>query len=211
MIINKVDLSAFDNRYRATLINSLAGIKQAVLIGSKSKEGISNLAIFNSLIQIGSNPPLWGFISRPDTVRRETLRNILETQEYTINYVSSMFYKNAHQSSAKYDKAQSEFDYCGFKEYYVDGFNAPFVDEAIVKVGMKFVQKLDIAINAIILVIGSIETIELNDHLISEDGFVELSKENALLCAGLDAYYDSKLIERLEYALPGEEPKSLIY
>jgi len=209
MIIDKTVLTGYDNRYRAILLNSLAGIKQAVLIGTNSFDGISNLAIFNSLIHLGANPPLWGFICRPDNASRHTLRNILETQHYTINYVSIVHYKNAHQTSAKYNEYQSEFENCGFSEHFTDGFNAPFVAEAHIKVGMKFVQKLDIAVNGTTLVIGSIDTIDLNENNISDDGFVDLSKEESLLCSGLDAYYESKLIERLSYARPGEEPKGL--
>jgi hypothetical protein len=68
MIIDKETLTQYDSRFRATFINSLAGLKQAILIGTKSKEGSTNLAIFNSLIHIGANPALWGFICRPATV-----------------------------------------------------------------------------------------------------------------------------------------------
>ncbi len=78
MIIDKVMLGQYESRYRALLINSLAGVRQAILIGTKSKDGCSNLAIFNSLIHIGASPPLWGFICRPEIVKRDTLNNILE-------------------------------------------------------------------------------------------------------------------------------------
>ena len=54
MIIDQEALKQYENRFRALLINSLAGIRQAVLIGTKSKDGYSNLAIFNSLIHIGA-------------------------------------------------------------------------------------------------------------------------------------------------------------
>jgi len=47
MIIDSSQLNQFENRYRAILINSLAGIKQAFLIGTKSLDGNSNVAIFN--------------------------------------------------------------------------------------------------------------------------------------------------------------------
>ena len=60
MEINKEDLENYPNRYRATLINSLSGIKTAVLVGTQSKEGVTNLAIFNSLIHIGAKP-IWQY------------------------------------------------------------------------------------------------------------------------------------------------------
>lgn len=207
MIIDKETLNLYKSRYRGIFINSLAGIRQAVLIGTKSKDGFSNLAIFNSLIHIGANPPLWGFICRPDVVKRDTYNNILETNIYTFNYVTADDFEKAHQSSAKYDKAVSEFDACGFTETYQPNFDAPFVAEAPIKVAMKLEQKIDITINNTILIIGSIQHIELDENIISSDGFVSLDKANILASAGLDAYYETRLIERLNYAKP-DQPTS---
>jgi flavin reductase (DIM6/NTAB) family NADH-FMN oxidoreductase RutF len=206
MIIDKETLHNYESRYRALLINSLAGVKQAILIGTQSKDGQSNLAMFNSLVHIGANPPLWGVIFRPDTVKRDTLTNILETQYYTLNFVSSHDVEKAHQTSAKYETATSEFDACGFTEVFHPHFKAPGVVEAPIKVGMKLEQKIDITINNTILIIGSIEYIDIQERIISPDGFVALEKENLLTCAGLDAYYETRLIERLSYAKPETWP-----
>jgi flavin reductase (DIM6/NTAB) family NADH-FMN oxidoreductase RutF len=65
-------------------MNSLAGFRQAVLIGTRSVDEKTNLAIFNSLIHLGPNPALFGLMSRPDSVQRDILQNILETKEYTL-------------------------------------------------------------------------------------------------------------------------------
>lgn len=206
MIFSKDQILQLESRYRATFINSLAGMKQAFLIGTKSNEGFSNLAIFNSLIHIGANPPLWGFICRPDTFRRDTLQNIMETKTYSINYVYKTDFEKAHQTSAKFENSVSEFDACGFNEKYYDGFNAPFVAEAPVKIGLKLEEIITITINNTILVIGSIEQIEMEESVVSSDGFVHLEQLNILSCVGLDAYYESKLIDRLSYAKPDQWP-----
>ena len=95
------------------LINSLAGIRQVALIGTKSKDGQENVAIFNSLIHLGAHPPLFGFISRPHSVERDTLENIKETGSYTLNYLDKKWMKEAHQTSARYPKEQSEFEATG--------------------------------------------------------------------------------------------------
>jgi flavin reductase (DIM6/NTAB) family NADH-FMN oxidoreductase RutF len=209
MIIDNTVLANYDSRYRAVFMNSLAGIKPAFLIGTKSKDGFSNLAIFNSLIHLGANPPLWGFICRPDTVKRDTLSNILETHQFTVNYVATPYFDKAHQTSAKYDRPVSEFDACGFTELYHADFDAPFVAEAHVKVGLKFQQKMDISINNTMLIIGSIEFIEIADDLISSDGFVAFDKSNTLACVGLDAYYETRLMERLSYATADTWPEKI--
>jgi flavin reductase (DIM6/NTAB) family NADH-FMN oxidoreductase RutF len=209
MIIDSIQLNQFESRYRATLINSLAGIKQAFLIGTKSKEGLSNLAIFNSLIHIGANPPLWGFLCRPDTVQRDTLRNILETGHYSFNFIHQADAEKAHQTSAKFPSEVSEFAACGLTEQSVQDFQAPFVAESPIKIGMKFEEKVDIAINGTILIIGSIQFIELDEQWMSADGFVDLAKANTLTCAGLDAYFENTLLHRLSYAKPEKWPSKI--
>lgn len=201
------DILAMAQRKRATFINSLAGIKQVALVGTQNQMGEPNLAIFNSVVHVGANPPLWGLIFRPDTVRRDTLNNILTQQVYTINYVHAKHVAQAHQTSAKYETHQSEFDAVGFEKTYLPNFNAPFVHEAMVKVGLKFEERIDIKINNTIMIIGSIQSITLNENLLGDDGFVLLNE--VLTCSGLDAYYQPQLIKRMAYAQPHQLPTEL--
>jgi flavin reductase (DIM6/NTAB) family NADH-FMN oxidoreductase RutF len=209
MIIDKETLNQYESRYRAQLMNSLAGVKQAVLIGTRSADGYSNLAVFNSLIHIGATPPLWGFICRPDAVKRDTLNNIIETGEYTLNFPGTGDFEKVHQTSAKYAKEVSEFEACGFTEHFHAGFHAPFVAEAAVKAAMKFEQKVDLTINNTILIIGSIVHIEIDEQQIGADGFVSPEDLNTLACVGLDAYYETRLISRLSYAKTDQWPEKI--
>ena len=71
MIIDKKEIEQLEQRYRTAFINSLAGFRQAVLVGTKSVDGNTNLAIFNSLIHLGANPALFGLMSRPGSVQRD--------------------------------------------------------------------------------------------------------------------------------------------
>jgi flavin reductase (DIM6/NTAB) family NADH-FMN oxidoreductase RutF len=202
MFLKKTDIEHLEARYRATMINSLAGYKTAFLIGTKSLASVSNLGTFNSLIHIGADPALYGFICRPETVKRDTLTNILETGFYSFNFIQSIDYQKVHQCSAKYDKDISEFEMVGFEEEYYEDFFAPFVKGAVVKIGLKYIEKIDIKINGTSLIIGAIENLQFKDELITEDGFVAIEKENTLACVGLDAYYKAELIDRLPYARP---------
>ena len=202
MIFKKDDIEQFEQRYRTAFVNSLAGFRQAVLIGTKSVDGDTNLAIFNSLIHLGANPALFGLINRPDSVERHTLQNIIDTKEYTLNYVGAVYYKKAHQTSARYEKVISEFDEIGFKEIYHPFCKAPFVEEAIVKIAMKLEDIIPIPLNGTVLIIGSIMQVEMDASMISPDGFVELSEAEILISQGLDAYFVSKKLGRLPYAKP---------
>ncbi len=202
MIFKKDDIEQFEQRYRTAFVNSLAGFRQAVLIGTKSVDGDTNLAIFNSLIHLGANPALFGLINRPDSVERHTLQNIIDTKEYTLNYVGAVYYKKAHQTSARYEKVISEFDEIGFKEIYHPFCKAPFVEEAIVKIAMKLEDIIPIPLNGTVLIIGSIVQVEMDASMIGPDGFIELSEAEILISQGLDAYFVSKKLGRLPYAKP---------
>ena len=62
MTLNADAIDSLEVRYRATLINSLTGVRPAVLVGTRSGSGNNNLAIFNSLVHIGADPPLNGLL-----------------------------------------------------------------------------------------------------------------------------------------------------
>ncbi|MBU3676564.1 MAG: flavin oxidoreductase [Chitinophagaceae bacterium] len=202
MIIQSQDIVSFEQRYRTAFINSLAGFRQAVLVGTASLEGETNLAIFNSLIHLWANPALFGLVSRPDTVPRDTLQNIIDTKVYTLNYVASEHMNAAHQTSARYAKTVSEFDVVGFTPEYFGEHPAPFVAEAVVKIGMRLEQTVPIELNGTILIIGSVQYIEIPDALVGSDGFVDLAAAEVLVSQGLDAYFAVRALGRLPYAKP---------
>lgn len=202
MIFKIEDILQLEQRYRTTFINSLAGFRQALLIGTKSSTGNSNLAIFNSLIHLGANPPLFGLISRPDNVQRDTLQNILDTKVYTLNYVDATYYKQAHQTSARYDKQVSEFEKTGFSETYDPTFYAPFVSEAVVKIALSLEQTIHITLNGTVLIIGRIMHVDIKDTMVAPDGFVDLSAAEVIVSQGLDAYFIAKALGRLPYPKP---------
>ena len=95
------DIDQLDFLYRINLINSCSGYKSANLIGTISKTGLTNVAVFSSVTHLGSNPPLLSFVLRPTTVPRNTYENILETGKYTINHISKEQIEDAHHTSAK--------------------------------------------------------------------------------------------------------------
>lgn len=202
MIWSKDDIEQSAQEVRRAFVNSLAGFRQAVLVGTRSAEGQANLAIFNSLIHLGANPALFGLITRPDVVPRDTLQNILETKEYTLNYVPAVHFEKAHQASARYDRGTSEFGKVGFEELYHPSCSAPFVMEAVVRIGMKLEDSIRIPLNGTMLLVGSITMVEMEASLVAPDGFVGLADAGVLVSQGLDAYFVAKAIGRLPYAKP---------
>ena len=200
------DIDQLDHVYRLNLINGITGYKPANLIGTKSKDGVSNLAIISSVVHLGSNPPLVGYILRPTTVPRHTHENILNTNTYTINHIHSDFVERAHYTSAKFDKGVSEFDKCNFTEEYIDGFSAPYVKESAIKLGMSYVEQVHIKANNTMLIIGKIEHIIIPDECVLEDGKPDLNHVNDVCISGLNNYHQVKEIASFPYARVNEVP-----
>ena len=55
-------IQELDRVSRLKIINSITGIKPANLVGTIDDEGKTNLAIFSSVVHLGSNHQLLGFI-----------------------------------------------------------------------------------------------------------------------------------------------------
>ncbi len=199
-----------EKQERVHFANSLGGFKSVGLIGTKNKNNQTNLAIVDSILHIGSNPPLFGIVFRPGVVERHTLENILETGFYTINHITEKIYKQAHQTSARYDRACSEFDETGLIPEYKNAFFAPFVKESNVKLAMEFKEKVTLSINSTVLIIGEVKDVYFPENCLQKDGFLDIEKAASLTCSGLDSYHKTTRISRLSYAKANKEITSII-
>jgi flavin reductase (DIM6/NTAB) family NADH-FMN oxidoreductase RutF len=178
---------------RLNLINSITGIKPANLIGTVGKNGITNLAIFSSVVHLGSNPALLAFIVRPTgETNRHTYENIKATGVYTINHIHRLVTTKAHYTSAKFSEEVSEFDACGFTEEYVNDFAAPFVKESFLKIGLCFKEELFISHNKTSMIIGEVEHLILPDGSVDKEGHLDLEALDGVGISGLSTYYSLK-------------------
>jgi flavin reductase (DIM6/NTAB) family NADH-FMN oxidoreductase RutF len=198
-------LTNMSARYRAQLVNSLSGFKSANLIGTRNAHNETNLAMFSSIVHLGASPALVGFITRPNSVERHTLDNILQTKKFTINQVNEGFWEAAHQTSARYSADECEFEQTGLSPYYIDGFSAPFVKESRLKYGLTLRDIIPIQLNGTQMVIGEITDIICNKAAIKKDGYIDIESLDTVAISGLDSYHTSKRLSRLSYAKPGSE------
>lgn len=208
MHLTKEDIQALNRVKRLNLINSITGIKPANLIGTQDKARKTNLAIFSSVVHLGSDPALIGMILRPHSdVRRHTHENILETGVYTINHIPQSFIQQAHYTSAKFDKEVSEFKRCGFTEEYISDFEAPFIKESSIKIGLKLVEQVPIKANDTMLLVGEVQHLILPEEAVSKSGYIDLGSIQDVGISGLNSYYSLEKIAQFPYARPEETPE----
>jgi flavin reductase (DIM6/NTAB) family NADH-FMN oxidoreductase RutF len=192
-----------DKIFRLNLINSCTGFKSANLLGTKSLNGVSNVAVFSSITHLGSNPPLIGFILRPTTVPRDTYRNIKDTGVFTVNHIYSDIIEDAHHTSAKYPDEVSEFTKTDLEEEFLGDFPAPFVKGAKIRLGCRFLNAYEIKENDTLLLVSAIEHVFIADQDIQQqDGWLKLENANTVAINGLDGYATTSLLDRYAYARP---------
>jgi len=156
MIITEEDIEKMEKLTRVQFATTLPGPKPICLVGTRSEAGVTNLAPFSSITHLGSNPPLIGMVTRPDTVSRHTLQNILTTKCWTLNHVTPGTLEQAHQCSARYPDGVSEFEATGLTELYHPSVVAPFVAECSIRYALRLEEVIDITSNNTKLIVGRI-------------------------------------------------------
>lgn len=187
---------------RVQFATSLPGPKPICLVGTRSLSGQTNLAPFSSITHLGSNPILIGMVTRPDTVERHTLRNIIETKTWTLNHVTADTLKQAHQCSARYPSEQSEFEATGLTEYTHPGIIAPFVQECPIRYALQLEQIVDISANNTKLIVGRVQLVDLPDDAYAPDGSIAIAEQGSLASTALDTYFQISNPHRHPYAKP---------
>ena len=139
------------------------------------------------------------------------MENILETKFYTINHINEFIYKQAHQTSARYDRAISEFEVTGLTAEYKNDYFAPFVKQSHVQMAMEFKEKIDIKINNTCMSIGEVRAVYLPTECLQSDGFIDLERAETITCSGLDSYHKTVQLDRLSYAKPDKLLTSITF
>lgn len=188
--------------YRANFINSLSGFKSPFLIGTVNTKGDTNLAIFNNIVHLGSDPALIGFVNRPREAAPHTLLNIEGIGIYTMNYVTVDMIDKAHQTSAKYAEDVSEFDKTGLSPEFLGDCKAPFVKESPVKFSLVLKQVIPIEFNRTFFVVGAIQDIYLDRDIVDTDGCLNLLQADIISSLGNYEYFTLQKNRKLPYAKP---------
>ncbi|HEY9033252.1 MAG TPA: flavin reductase [Pseudomonadales bacterium] len=200
MLIDQHAIAQQEKRYRVNFINSLSGLKTAWLVGSRSPQGEDNLALFSSIVHLGADPALIGMVSRPDVVPRGTLDNIRSSGVYTLSLATEEFYRQAHQTSARYLPGESEFVATGLTAQTQAGFAAPHVAQSPLAIGMALRQIVDIELNNTHFIIGEVQWVDVPQGAIAGDGLVNAGALQPALVGGLDYYHRAVALQRLPYA-----------
>lgn len=205
--VSAKDILGMEKTYRRNLIHCCTGYKSANLVATQSSEGKPYVAVINSIFHMGSNPPMLGFILRPQTIPKKIYKNILETGYFTVNHIHKDMIEQAHQMADNINSENSGFTPTGFEKELLEEFPAPYVKQSALKLGCKYLEKYHIKENNTEIFVAGIEHIYYEAGIQMPDGWLRLDDAGpgTVTLNGLDGYSLPSLLDRFRYAKPGQE------
>ena len=190
------DLQAMPKRQRTEFVQGLSGIRSLFAIVSSNGDTL-NIAPFNSIVHISSNPARIGYISRPDNAHRHTLQNIIEKKSFSINSVSEDHLEDVVKCSEKLPSNQSEFEGKSIKPTDSRDYGVPGIDQADVQIFCEYEEHVKIPSSQGILVIGRIQEVIIREPLYQ--GEHQEAWKDLALSQGLEHFYIKGKHQKIKY------------
>lgn len=127
-----LDARALSNTDMYKILIGAVAPRPIAWAGTRSREGVNNLAPFSFYNCFSSNPPIVGFsaLPRADGRKKDTLQNVEDTGCFTLNCASLGLVKEMSRSSATLEPEEDEFAYAGLTAVDARHVNAPCVAQA---------------------------------------------------------------------------------
>jgi len=157
-----------------------------VLISTVSKEGIRNIAPYANVMPI-LRP--WDLIAIASWIKRDTLDNIRETNEFVINVPSADLVEEVMICSKNYAKEVDEFEEAKLKEKASKKVKAPSIDGCIAWMEC-ILDKEIIEEGKYSIIIGKVVHLEVVDQYFKTgDMDFERAKPLSMMCGDEGMYF----------------------
>ena len=162
-------------------------------ISSCGKDGSINLAPYSYFNAISELPPMVMFSSTPsgNTHRKDSLRNIIETEEFVVNVVSAALGDAMNITSADLAYGQNEFTAAGLEMADCNTVKVPRVAAAPAALECKLWKVIELpkpkTSGAGVMVVGTITGIHIADQTV-KDGKIDITSYQPLARLGYMDY-----------------------
>ena len=162
-------------------------------ISSFGKDGSINLAPYSYFNAISELPPMVMFSSTPsgNTHRKDSLRNIIETEEFVVNVVSAALGDAMNITSADLAYGQNEFTAAGLEMADCNTVKVPRVAAAPAALECKLWKVIELpkpkTSGAGVMVVGTITGIHIADQTV-KDGKIDITSYQPLARLGYMDY-----------------------
>jgi len=146
-------------------------------VSTVSSTGIRNLAPYSFFTGAGSRPPSVVFCpsNRRDGSHKDTLRNLLETEEFVINVVPFQLAEAMNLSSAEIPSEESEFDLTGLATVASKVVTPCRLADSPVSLECRLLHHLalDRGPGGANVVVGRVVHLHIHDRVLDPSGFAE--------------------------------------
>ena len=174
-------------------------------VTSQDTDGNYNLAPFSYFNGFGSNPPVIGFSpanSGRTGQEKDTLKNIRETNFFTISLVSYSMIDQMNLSSCEYARNIDEYVKSGLEKEFFDN-KIPFVKETPFAMNCKLIDIIELGGNpgSGNLILGEVISFYIRDDILNGDGTIDPYQMDLISRMG-DAFYSRANKGIFEYKKP---------
>lgn len=138
---------------------------------------VTNLAPFSFFTGVGSRPPSLLFCpaNRRDGGPKDTLKNILETQEFVVNVVPFQLAEAMNLSSSELPPDESEFELTGLHVSKSSVVKVPGVNLSPVRMECQLLHHLplDVGPGGANIVVGRIVHLHLDESVLDPTGYAD--------------------------------------
>ena len=148
-------------------------------ISTIDNEGINNLAPFSYFNMVSSNPPCVMFSTRRDNNKnKDTLNNVLNTNEFVANLVTAENVEQMNTTSGNFEPNEDEFEITNLTPIDSVSVKPKRVKESLVNLECEMIHHYFIkdkeGNETACVVIGEIKTIHIDDSILSEKNRINL-------------------------------------
>lgn len=173
-------------------------------VATLSAMGELNLAPFSFFNGVGANPPTLMFCpaNRRDGSPKDTLVNVEQTKQFTVNLVSFAQAEVMNQTSADHDRRVSEFATCGVVGTPSNKVGPPRVKDSLASFECELLQLLKLGSGpaGANVVIGQIVLMHIADEVLDANGRVNAAKLDTIGRLGGQSY--ARTTDRFELERP---------
>ncbi len=174
-------------------LTGAVGPRPIAFASTVDTQGNVNLAPFSFFNVFGANPPILVFSpsrSGRDNSTKNTLDNVLEVPETTVNIVDYAMVQQMSLASTAYPKGVNEFTKAGLTELASESIQPPRVAESPVQFECKVIEVKPLGTEggAGNLVICEIVKIHIKDHVLDTNGAIDPLKIDQVARMGANWY-----------------------
>jgi flavin reductase (DIM6/NTAB) family NADH-FMN oxidoreductase RutF len=205
MSIKTFDPATLDQRTVYNFLSSAIAPRPICFASTVDQEGRVNLSPFSFFNLFGSNPPIVAFSpvrSGRDNSTKNTLDNVLEVPEVTINIVNYAIVEQMSLASTAYEKGVNEFVKSGLTPIASSKVKPPRVGEAPVALECVVDQVLPLGDGpgAGNLVIARVVLLHIQEQYLDENEELDTTKLD--LVARMGGSYYSRVIPESLFEVP---------